>query len=51
MYHKMHRWTDEEQKQEISDVPEVQEESRDRYEFELEELRGHRLREIESDDD
>jgi hypothetical protein len=49
MYHKMHRWSDEEQ--EISEAPETQEEPRERYDFELEELRGHRVREIASDDD
>jgi hypothetical protein len=49
MYHKIHRWTDEEQV--ATEVEETREEPRDRYDFELDELRGHRIREIESDDD
>ena len=49
MYHKIHRWTDEEQV--VPEVEETHEEPRDRYDFDLDELRGHRIREIESDDD
>ncbi len=49
MYHKIHRWIEEDQ--EIPETEETSEEPRDRYDFELEELRGHRMREIESDDD
>lgn len=49
MYYKIHRWTDEEQ--EPPDLEETHEEPRDRYDFDLEELRGHRVRQIESDDD
>lgn len=50
MYHKIHRWIDEDQEipNEVDDTPE---EPRDRYDFDLQELRGHRMRDIESDDD
>jgi hypothetical protein len=49
MYRKIHRWIDEDQ--EIPEAEETNEEPRDRYDFELQELRGHRIRDIESDDD
>ncbi len=48
MYEKIHRWVDEEQV-DVSDSKENERAGRD--ESELEELVGHRIREIESDDD
>ena len=50
MFEKIHRWSDEETVE--LDIPEKPErEPVERDDFELEELIGHRVRDITSDDD